>query len=102
MATTSLYAVGPATIEIGKFGADLKKAKELFLAMCTKHKLEPEKITEREGQITIDFPFVQECADLLHAVARVIDQHGDAPDRYILVEKTVPEGEYVKTGAYND
>lgn len=102
--TVSLYAHGPAKIEVGKFGMSLEEAKNTFLAMCEKFNLTPTKIIQKNHTITIRLPTTlgDDKDGLLSEVANIEDLHGDPPFVYSLVEEKIPEGEYVKTGWYND
>jgi len=109
MIVTSLYAVGPARIEVGKYGMPLQEALDAFSLTCESHNLKP-KITRKENKIFVAFDrtkdwseFHQDLANLLDEVANVVDLHGDAPDAYILAsDRDIPENQYVKTGCYND
>jgi hypothetical protein len=98
----SLYAVGPAKIEVGRFGMEMNEAKEAFLAKCAECGVKPDSVKEQKGKVIVDLPFKRENHALLKAVANVEDLHGDLPDRYILEDHYAPPGEYVRTGSYND
>ena len=103
MMSVSLYAHGTATIEVGKYGMTLQEAKEAFLATATKHGLDPKKVKESPTEIMVEFGWNDDgIQDLLHDVADVDDLHGDPPAVYTLKAEDVPEGEYVRTGSYND
>lgn len=108
---TSLYAHGPASIEVGKYGLPLDKAKEAFLKTVEEVGL-PYEVSEKKGKIHVSLYKPKsdklkfnprKFADLLFKVARVADLHGDAPDSYTLAQdEQIPEGQYVTTGVYND
>ena len=101
--TISLYAIGRAEIEVGKYGMTLEEAKAAFLKTCEDLNIKPQKIKKGGNKIVIYLPFADKNHDLLNQVADVEDLHGDPPNRYVLEsEADVPQGGYVKTGTYND
>ena len=106
--TTSVYAHGPAKIEIGKFGGPPDKAQAYVL-----EKAKSLNLTWKIKGNTIVFDYVHDGMDsmysfhsktqqLLGQLANIEDLHGDAPCEYSFKENSVPEGTYVKTGVYND
>ena len=109
--TVSLYAHGAERlkIEVGRYGMSIEEAKAAFLKTCADAKVPPEKVAEKKGVVIIQLPFVTSNEEgkgvhgILNAVAQVADLHGDPPMTYTLVPHVeVPDGEYVKTGWYND
>ncbi len=104
----SLYAVGTAKIEIGKYTMSLEEAKDAFLAVCEKHDLTPsESVKKKEGvPVKIEFEFEfrsEQLSALLGELANIEDMHGDPPNQYILIPDTgFAPNTYTKTGSYND
>lgn len=97
----SLYAVGTADIEVGRYGMTLSEAKDAFLAVCKKHKCQAILLMEKKNVIRVHLKG-GDLYKLLHAVADVEDLHGDPPDTYELQNLDVPKGKYVRAGSYND
>jgi len=100
--SVSLYAVGTADIEVGKYGMNLIDANLAFSETLAKHGIVPKNVKEEKDSVVFHLPFSDKNHDLLHDVAKVEDLHGDPPNVYILSEQHVPHGEYIKTGSYND
>lgn len=100
---TSLYAVGPATIEIGKYGLPLADARARFVDTCEHHGAKIRKINETPNRVEVHLEWASSAlCDLLCDIAIVEDLNGDPPTTYILRTDGVAVGEYVKTGTYND
>lgn len=100
--SVSLYAHGPAVIEIGKYGMSLEDAKLSFEKTCEKHGVEigSRKINPKKIRFSLSNG---DLYALINELAKVADIHGDPPDQYTLdVFVDIPEGTYVKTGVYND
>jgi hypothetical protein len=102
--TISLYAHGPAKIEVGQYNMKtLQDAQNAFLETCRTCDCKPEGIKSTENKVIVNFADLDENLwKLLNQVAKVNDCHGDPPSLYTLVVQEVKEGEYVKTGSYND
>ena len=104
--SVSLYAIGPAKIEIGQYGYSLTRAKEIFLQICENFGIDvDEEIEDLSGvkfTLSNDIKLHNNLGRLLCSLANVEDLHGDPPDTYILCENGVPDGVYRKTGTYND
>jgi hypothetical protein len=104
MTFTSLYAIGQARVEVGRFGKDLDAAKAEFLEMCKEHAL-TETTISKETPSLVRFKLrpwdTRKLCDFLQRVANVLDLHGDAPDVYELVPAHATPGEYIRTGTYN-
>ena len=98
---TSLYAIGPSKIEVGKYRMELPMAIETFRKQCESVGCKLE-IGQYGAAAIADI--TGDTLALLQAVANIRDLHGDPPDRYLLVGETDLEwdAEYVKTGRYND
>ncbi len=102
----SVYAVGTAKIEVGRYGSDdLYVAKEWFYTLCKKHKVKPQveaRYSVEGKSMNIRLKGGEGLHSLLSELADVEDLHGDPPDQYILQLDATPSGEYAKTGSYND
>lgn len=100
--SVSLYALGSAKIEIGRYGMSLNDAYDNFLKTAEECGAIIEKVSIDTKTIKIKLDWDGDNNKLLHKLAFVQDLHGDPPYRYTLEEETVHIGQYVQTGCYND
>ena len=98
---TSVYAHGSASIEVGKFGGSPEAARAWFAGVCEANGATATSRTQRDGVLVADVD--DDTMNVLVAVARIADLHGDPPDIYTFEsDADVADGEYIKTGSYND
>lgn len=98
-----LNGIGTTSQTFGIFGGTLEDAKKKFLAICKKAKVEPIEVHEEEDKIVISFAELDEDNwNILQAVTNETECGGDPPNQYVLEEFAVNEGDYCKTGAFND
>lgn len=100
----SVYAHGPAQIEVGKFNGSLPQAIAWFHTQVEKFDLKVDVTTDgTTARFSIKGHDFGAWAKLLHEVANVSDLRGDAPDVYYLYDDCVLVYEgYTKTGVYSD
>lgn len=105
---SKIYAIGTAKIEVGVYGGSPDETKGFIMSILNKNGLIGESSIKEDGSIRITIPGLERVnrealVDVLYILANVEDLHGDAPDTYIITPSCdIPEGEYVKTGSYND
>lgn len=99
----SLYAHGPAKIEVGRYNLSLEEACEDFLQLCKKHNIKVEKkLIDNGVKFIAKNDLDKGLYKLLSEVADVMDLHGDPPNVYSLIEEKTLKERYYTTGSYND